>query len=300
MLAAFEKYRTILDNLYDGVYFVDFERKINYWNKSAERITGFSAAEVEETFCFDNILKHVDQSGNNLCKDFCPLSATIRDGEVREINVFLHHKEGYRVPVYVRSIPVKEDDGRIVGAVEIFTDSVDREKILERIKSLEKLAMLDQLTALPNRRYLENMLEISMNQQKSIGRKFGVIFIDIDNFKKFNDSYGHDIGDLVLINVSKTILLNLRSEDIIGRWGGEEFLGVIFADNNESLLRVAEKILALIRKTEINYKNEILSVTASMGVSLVKNTDTVDILVQRADDLMYKSKSSGKDKVTIG
>lgn len=98
-------YLSILENLNDGVYYVDNDRKITYWNKSAERITGYTAEEVVGSFCYDNILQHIDEKGTQLCKNGCPLSLTISDGNIRDINVCLHHKDGYRVPIYVRSIP---------------------------------------------------------------------------------------------------------------------------------------------------------------------------------------------------
>jgi PAS domain-containing protein len=89
-------YETLLDNLYDGVYFVDRERRITFWNKAAERITGFAKREVLGKRCADNLLRHVDHRGNSLCEGACPLSHTLGDGLFRSDTVFLHHQDGHR------------------------------------------------------------------------------------------------------------------------------------------------------------------------------------------------------------
>ncbi len=115
-------YKSVLDNLFDGVYFVDSERKITYWNKAAERITGFFEAEVVNLSCYDKILNHVDETGKQLCLNGCPLAEVLKDGNLREADVFLRHKAGHRVPVSIRITPIYDGD-RIVGAVEIFSDT---------------------------------------------------------------------------------------------------------------------------------------------------------------------------------
>jgi len=111
-------YRKILDNLYDGVYFVDPERRITYWNKGAERISGFSAVQVKGKCCAENILVHVDDLGNELCKGDCPLAQTLKDGQTREADVYLHHADGHRIPVKIRVAPIIEN-GKVAGATEV-------------------------------------------------------------------------------------------------------------------------------------------------------------------------------------
>jgi len=95
-------YLKIFDNLYDGLYVADRNRVIRYWNKAAERISGYAADEVIGKSGSDNILTHVDLEGNSLCLTACPPAMTIADGEARQAGVLLHHKTGYRVPISVR------------------------------------------------------------------------------------------------------------------------------------------------------------------------------------------------------
>jgi len=293
-----DKYRFLIDNLSEGVYFVDNDRKINYWNESAERITGFSKDEVVGKYCYDNILKHIDYNGKELCKNGCPLEATSKDGKVRNVDVFLHHKNGYRVPVFVRAVPILDDNLKIQGAIEIFTEKVD-EVYTEKIKELERMAMTDVLTGVANRLYIDKLIKDKVNIFNVTGRKFAIAFIDIDNFKSVNDIYGHEAGDLVLKTVAKTLSHNLRGIDIIARWGGEEFIICIDNINKELMEKLLNKLRILVEKTEVHYNQKIISVTISVGGTVIQENETKEEIIKRADELMYKSKDSGRNKVTI-
>lgn len=98
--------KTFMNKLDEGVYCVDLNRKINFWNDAAKNISGFDSSEVVGSYCYDNILKHVDGNGKNLCLDGCPLHKTLEDGEERKALVFLHHKGGHRVPVEIKVVPI--------------------------------------------------------------------------------------------------------------------------------------------------------------------------------------------------
>lgn len=294
-----EFYNTILGNTFEGIYFVDTNRMITFWNEGAERITGFSANEVLGKRCKDKVLTHVDENGNNLCLDGCPLQNTIDDGEIREASVYLHHKKGHRVPVSVKSIPMYEGEF-IVGAVEIFIDDSEKHEVLKDVEAYKILSMMDQLTELPNRRYIDSFLSSKYNEYKDLGIEFGVLFMDIDKFKKFNDTYGHIVGDEVLKMISKTFLGLTRTTDLIGRFGGEEFIAILIGVNEISLMEKAEKLVKLIENSAINYMGEELKVTISIGATLINDEDTVETILNRADEMLYKSKQNGRNQVTFG
>jgi len=167
-------------------------------------------------------------------------------------------------------------------------------------KELLKMAMFDRLTGIPNRRYLELKLRTFLSNYKTLGKKFGVIFFDIDNFKKFNDTYGHNCGDVALRTVGKVLKKVLRSKDVFGRWGGEEFMAIIDDADEKALYSSAERIRKAVEKTPVECANKILRATVSIGTTVVRENDTVDSIVKRADDLMYQSKQKGKNTVTIG
>ena len=109
-------YRDVLDTIYDGVYFLDRQRKIFFWNKGAERITGYRAADVMGRSCADDILCHVDKQGRHLCREGCPAADVLNDGQRREAEVYLLHKNGYRKPVRIRVAPIEDAAGRLGAA----------------------------------------------------------------------------------------------------------------------------------------------------------------------------------------
>jgi len=291
-------YKDLLDNLYDGVYFVDTGRRITYWNKSAERITGYLASEVVGKRCEDNILMHTDGKGNLLCKTGCPLSGTLLDGALRNTEVFLRHKDGHRVPVAVRVAPIRNADGETAGAVEIFTDNTEKAAALERMEEFEKLAYIDSLTGLANRRYAEINLNARHEEMQRYGWPFGVIFIDIDHFKEINDRYGHDVGDEVLTMVAKTLMNSARTFDVVGRWGGEEFLAIIANVNSTELIATANRFRMLVEQSSID-REDLIHVTISLGATLANPEETIPDLLKRVDGLMYLSKSGGRNRVTV-
>lgn len=290
----------ILDNLHDGLYFVDRDRTITYWNKAAERITGYRADEVIGFRCADNILMHVDAQGNALCKGMCPLGATISDGKARDTEVFLHHKKGHRVPVWVRVSPLLNDEKEIVGGIELFTDISPHEALRLRIEELEQLALIDPLTQLPNRRHMESQIQSFLAERKRTELSFGVLFMDLDYLKQCNDQYGHKAGDLVLQTVANTFSSVSRPFDIIGRWGGDEFLGVFRNVDLPVLTNIGERLRLLVEHSCAHTDKADITVTISLGGTLVRNNDTQESIVERADSLMYRSKENGRNRLTMG
>ena len=292
-------YRDVLDNLYDGVYFLDRNRQIFFWNKGAERITGYRAADVMGRSCADDILCHVDKQGHHLCREGCPAAEVLNDGQRRETEVYLLHKNGYRKPVRIRVAPIEDDSGSIVGAMEIFSDDTSPESLRRRVALLEKLSSLDPLTHLPNRRSMEATIASRLAETHRYEVSFGVLFIDIDHFKSVNDTHGHETGDHVLRLVAKTLARSLRPFDLAGRWGGEEFLAVILNVDTIDLGVVAERVRALIAGTRIPLEDDYLSVSVSIGGTLARSDDSSEALLNRADQLMYQCKMEGRNRVCL-
>lgn len=292
-------YRNMLESMYEGIYFVDLERKITFWNKKAEDITGFTANEILGKKCMDNILNHVDDKGTKLCLTGCPLHKTIMDGVRRETPIYLHHKEGHRVKVYVKTTPIYEE-GKVVGCVEVFTDDPEISVMAKNVEELKQLALYDQLTGLPNRRYMENYLNNKLKEKKELGIPFALAFLDIDHFRDFNNNYGHEIGDDVLKMVSKTYGNALRRNDVVGRWGGEEFIAVLSGADEQGSTVAGEKIRMLVENSVLRTGEQELHVTVSIGITPCKEEDSLESLVKRADELMYQSKEAGRNRVTVG
>jgi diguanylate cyclase (GGDEF)-like protein/PAS domain S-box-containing protein len=291
---------SILDNLHGGLYIVKNTMEICFWNKAAENISGFSSKEMVGTFCSDNRLNHVDDNGKPLCYGACPLTATLKDGVPREAQVYLHHKGGYRIPVWVRTSALIDNNGQLYRGIEMFSDNTNQNANILRVQELEKLAFLDKLTQLANRYYIEKELFLRFEEKKRLHVPFGILFMDIDHFKVFNDTYGHDIGDKVLRYVAKTFTTNTRAYDILGRWGGEEFIAIIRNISEADLVTLGNTLKHLIENSFIMHNNINIHVTISIGATMVRSDDTVDSLIKRADSLMYQSKKNGRNKLTLG
>lgn len=288
-------YKTILDSLNEGVYFVNRKRQVLYWNKAAERLSGYSAEEMIGRRCADNTLNHVDDDGKNLCRKGCPLAGCMRDGVSREINVYMHHKSGHRIPVNIRSLPIHDDEGKIAGSVEIFSDNSQKIAMNSEVEALREAAFTDPLPRIGNRRQADiSLLGLGkIWQEKQV--PFGVLFVDIDNFKEINDSWGHEIGDRVIKAVASTLTATLRPTDIACRWGGDEFIIFLPHINPAGLASVGERLVHLIRESWIELDDGVVKFTASLGGSVVRQGDEGDDVITRADEQLYLSKEAGRN-----
>jgi diguanylate cyclase (GGDEF)-like protein/PAS domain S-box-containing protein len=292
-------YKRLLDHIGNGVYFVDRERKILYWNEGASRLTGYKAEEILGTHCQDNILCHVDKVGNRLCVNGCPLSASIADGSVHEANIFLRHKHGRRVPVSVQVRPLRGADGSVIGAVEIFSDISVEIDARRRFEAMNRLAFLDHLTQLPNRRFMEMSLQTALSEFEVHKDPLGLLMMDLDRFKEINDSYGHSWGDKALQEAANTLTGSLRPTDIVGRWGGDEFLAIARNVNREILSELAERCVALISETAVPSNDERrIPLSISVGAALSRHGESAEDLFRRADGLLYQSKTGGRGRAT--
>jgi len=164
-------------------------------------------------------------------------------------------------------------------------------------KKLEYLSQYDSLTDLSNRRDFEEKLNRQIDLHKRKPQHISFVFLDIDNFKSINDNYGHAKGDLVLKEIANILKRNTRKTDILGRWGGEEFVISFIGSSLENAISVCENIRKEIESNIKIKKLVSLKVTASLGITMLKQTDTVDTITSRADEAMYKSKKNGKNQI---
>lgn len=292
-------FRTLVDNLSEGVYITDTERRIAYWNKSAVEITGFGADEVMGHSCADNILIHIDENGKSLCKGLCPLAASMNDREIRSAKVFLHHKEGHRMPVFVTTMPVLGEDNAVIGGLEIFHDATEEMGALKQMEELKAQSLLCPLTGVGNRRAAEQMLQQKFDEMNRNNATVGLVFIDIDHFKTINDKYGHQAGDIVLKMVARTLAHAMRTYDFLARGGGEEFVAILPNLHRPQLETFAERLRVLVEKSSLKISKGLLAVTISLGAVIASPNDSVDDIMEQADALMYKSKAQGRNRVTI-
>lgn len=289
----------VMDAMFDGVYFVDANRRIHDWSAGAAALTGFAREEVICHRCADNILVHVDESGKQLCRDGCPLLETLTDGKPRQAKVYLRHKQGYRIPVAIRTVAVRSRNNRIVGAIEAFREITDADQWKARIAELERAVYIDGLTEIPNRRFLEGQIERMLHECRNTHEPFALLMIDVDHFKSVNDTYGHDAGDGVLRNISQTLLNTLRGRDILGRWGGDEFVMLLAGITEQQCAAIAERICGLVSQTVTYAAGKYLKRRISIGAAVSSTEDDLASLVKRADQQLYRCKHNGRARPAV-
>jgi len=203
----------------------------------------------------------------------------------------------------VNNVPIKKDEvsndpyankhGRIISRLVHFVQAITDEIVTKNLE-LEQLSITDNLTRLFNRNKLDEILELEYNRANRYQYSFGVILIDIDHFKNVNDTYGHQMGDTVLKEIAKILKIHTRKTDTVGRWGGEEFLIICSETDLEGILSLAEKIRQEIANFSFDLKEQ---KTASFGISIYKKNETIDNLLKRADNALYKAKENGRNRV---
>lgn len=164
-------------------------------------------------------------------------------------------------------------------------------------QQLERLSVTDRLTGLYNRRKLDDILLVELERAQRTKLPLSVFIADVDKFKSVNDNYGHQIGDKVLVGVAEIMQKEVRKLDSVGRWGGEEFMGICSNTNLAGASLVAEKLRAAIEAHEfpvVGHK------TCSFGVAECQPGETPEAMIKRADDALYRAKNTGRNQVIAG
>ncbi len=283
----------VLDALPDGVYVVDHDRTVTYWNAAAEVISGYSQREILGHWCGDGLLNHVDDEGRQMCGARCPLLETLADGRLRTTQVLLHHRAGHMVPVEVRAAPLRDGERRIVGAIETFRDDTERFAEQLRLRELEVTASTDPLTELGNRRSLEAYLVDRLAVLAHEGVPLGVLLCDLDGFKEVNDGYGHLVGDRALQVVADTLAHCLPGPGRAFRYGGDEFVGLVAHDD---LAAFATRLCAYVEECRIGLEDDVLHVTMSVGATMAQPGEDYTDVLRRADRLLFEAKRAGGNR----
>ena len=289
---------SLADRIFDGLIEVDGKGRIKLWNAAAERITGHPGRSTLGRHLQQQPARHVSEAGCELADALVPLLMTIRDGQPRESLAYLTHADGYRLTTLARTAPILDKKRKVVGGFEIFTDNKALIAAFRAVQRTEETILFDPLTGIGNRPHIEAKVRSAIEDLRERGSRSGILFIDVDNFKDFNDTYGHLVGDRILRVAANTLRQNLRGSDSCGRWGGEEFIALVYDLDSAGLKKVAEKLRAAVSQAKVREKEADLGVTISIGASLVRPDDTYQSLMERADQLMYESKRLGRDRVT--
>ena len=279
----------------------DINGNITYVSDAFCDLSGYTREELLSKK--HNILKDEDTTPE-IYKDLWLTisSAHTWRGEIKNVK-----KDGSEYWINTIISPILDSESHIIGYESIIQD-VTLKKVLkefnEKLESevkkqtenLEKLAITDKLTGLYNRVKIDDDLDSNYKYFKEFDENFAVIIIDIDHFKNVNDTHGHQVGDKVLIEISKLLRRNVRSTDIVGRWGGEEFMIICPKTDLKAAYSIAQNIRS---KVELYNFSRVGILTISAGVSDIASNKNLDAMINKADALLYEVKNSGRNSVKI-
>lgn len=297
-----EVYESLLDSVGDGIYFLDMQRRIVYWNRAAERIAGYGAEEVVGSSCKDNILVHVDEQGRSLCREeMCPAHKSLAAGLVVSAGtVYLHHKNGERVAVVVRTSPLRDNQGRIVGAVEVFRRRRAPEEEEAERRRLADYALLDEKTGLGNEKLFQVRLELHLAERLRHRWPLGVLAVKIDDFEAAAKAMDEDLATRIEKMVGRTLQGALDAFDTVARRAPGLFLCVVPGKGGVELGQVAEKARVLVSHTFVMRGQERIGATVSIGGALAADDDTPETLRRRAEATAEEAAQAGGDRELIG
>lgn len=290
-------YKQLLDQIDTGIYIVDRERRIRYWNTGAERITGYLSHEVAGQFCHGDLLVHCDDAGSVLCGTRCPLQSVMRDGRPRECPVFLRHKQGHRIPVHVRSTPICDGAGSIIGALETFEEACTPARRV--IAQLRDFGCLDELTGAACRRYGELRFRHALDGLNEFGIPFEWLRVGLDGADQLEQRYGHGMIDAALKTIARTAEGILGGMDLVIRWSQTEFRIGVHYSSRWDLGELAEKLVALVRASVLEWWGDRLRLTVSVAGTTAEHGDTLDSLEARLAEVFDGCRAGGGDRAAI-
>jgi diguanylate cyclase (GGDEF)-like protein/PAS domain S-box-containing protein len=284
----------LLEAVGQSIIATDLEGKVIYWNRGAQDLYGWSSEEalgrsLRDLTVSEEALEKAEEVGSEL-----------RAGRTWSGETLLRRKDGSHVPVLGTATPLFDDRGNLVGMIGVSTDISER-KALEA--ELERRASYDPLTGLPNRHTFIDRLGMALQRTKrgKAGRKVGVLFMDLDGFKNVNDSLGHEAGDRLLVALAERLKNRLRPEDVLARFGGDEFAVLLeeAADASE-VIRVAQRIGEALRET-FTVNDHQVNLSTSVGITLgsAHTNDDPEGMLRQADAAMYQGKEQGPGRYAV-
>ncbi len=283
-----------LQSIADAVLCTNRACEVTYMNSAAELLTGWPAAQaVGQSLA---TVLHILPEPNTFS-----VTAEIEQilaGEQRTgptTGSLLRKRDGSTTPVHERAAPIRDSHGEVIGIVLVMRDITQ-----ERAFAAQLLhqATHDALTGLANRREFEQQLGRAIADQKSSGREYALLYLDLDQFKVVNDTCGHAAGDELICQVSWAVKHELRAADVLARLGGDEF-GILLAnDAQHSALKVAESIRRRISELRFLWEGKVFSTNVSIGVlSLTESLATIGDALSAADQACYLAKDNGRNRV---
>ena len=293
-----EFYKSLLDQLFDAVYTVDAEGVITYWNESARRLTGYAADQMLGQQYRRTAFASGDEGDEGHAEHDGGIAIALKAGMPGTWKGYVQRQNGQRIPIQSHIAPLHKEQDRIAGAVVVFRDASALVALEDAHRQVIEMSRKDQLTGLFNRAAITALLKAEIDRARRYHQDLSLIMMDIDHFKRINDNYGHEAGDRVLAKIGDILQHNVRGPDVVGRWGGEEFLIVTPNVPAAAGGELAQRLRGYIKDMTCKDVDEVI--TASFGVSqLCQEQQGLDGLVRAGDASLYRAKESGRDRVVI-
>lgn len=299
-------YLYLLESLYHGFYITTPDQMVTVWNHGIEQMTGLSWKQAQEYKHLLGLVQFRNRYGEPLADHEHPMHLAAETGQSQTTELQLVRPDGVAIPVEVQTLPMINDVGNLCGFAEIYRD-LSGERQSGQYRDLKQMASRDALTHVSNRGELKSQLDEHFKQYQSAlegqsdqaarSAQFSVIFMDIDHFKKTNDTFGHAAGDEVLVSIASLLQHETYSGELVARYGGEEFVVLCPEIYLNDAFQRAQRLRNAICSAQVVGSDE-FKVTASFGVAEIEPGDTAASVVQRADKALYMSKHSGRNKTS--
>ncbi len=286
-----ERHRLLAQNAWDVVWTMALDGSITYVSPAVERVRGFTAEEAMNQ-PLDEI--HPPETAAKVGAYFAGLFAAIAAGEAPPSYRGEHEyyrRDGSIMIGELQVIPHVDADGNVIEILGVTRDVSERKQFETELTAM---AATDPVTGLWNRRHSADLLAADLEQAQRAGQPMTLLMIDIDHFKGINDTHGHQTGDRVLIEVARRLRDNLRGTDIVGRWGGEEFVVLLRYCGLSDALGTAEKLRRQIAEARFE---RLCTVTVSIGATQLLAEDDLNSWLGRADTALYEAKRAGRNTV---
>ena len=289
-------YLYVLESLYDGYYLVDSDLKLVVCSSGVARMFPSSPFVPGEVWS-RRLIGGVDHVGKNLPESSYPLHKVLESNRPDCSILRIQSEPGERHEFEFHAIPLLDSSQRLHGIAEIIRDLSQSKKNPHLYKELRQAANRDALTGVANRGQLDNVIAEThaIYVQEGHNEPFSIIFVDIDHFKRINDTYDHAVGDRVLVNLVRLLEDELYSGETVGRYGGEEFVVVCPGTTLDQAVKRADRVRRAVQNASLADTVDI-PITASFGVAQVVETDTTESVVKRADRALYDAKRSGRNR----
>ena len=273
-------WRSIFDSLPSGLCVVDVQKKIAFWSDGAEHITGHLRHEVIGHSCVSETLLHCDQPGCEFCKEDCPVARAIKTSQPTDGIGFLHHKSGYEIPVRIRAVPVRNQHGSIIGAVETFDEVQCIAQPGDRSDGLP--GCLDEVTHVTGPVVMRAHLRRALSTLADVQAPFAILLVRLEGLSHFRASLGSEASNSLLRVVARSLETTLWTSDHIGRWSDDQFLVILNGCHENALPSVRERVRRMLANDGIEWWGERRSLPSAIGHAAAQFGDSTESLLDRA------------------